>query len=149
MVRWNALSAVIIGSLVMLLSAAILWRFPHAVVAIFIDIDAPGNAQTVAIALTLTSIAAVFQFFDGLQAVAAWALRGLKDTLVPMWIATCGYWVCGLGGGYIAGFVLNYGARGIWWGMALGLTVAAILLATRLYLMMRPAKLEQRIALSL
>ena len=98
------------------------------------------------IAVTLTGIAAVFQFFDGLQAVAGWALRGLKDTLLPMWIATCGYWLCGLGGGYTAGFVLGYGAEGVWWGMAAGLTVAAILLSMRLYLLMRQPRLSLRIA---
>jgi MATE family multidrug resistance protein len=146
LIQWNAISAVTLGSLVMLGSALLLWNFPHHIVGVFINIEAPNNALTVTIAVTLTGIAAVFQFFDGLQAVAGWALRGLKDTLVPMWIATCGYWLCGLGGGYTAGFVLGYGAEGIWWGMAAGLTVAAILLSTRLYLLMRQPRLNLRIA---
>ena len=141
-VQWSALCAIVIGVAVMFTSALLLWFYPQRVVAVFIDIDAPENAQTVAIAVSLTVIAAVFQIFDGLQAIAAWALRGLRDTLVPMWIATCGYWVCGLGGGYVAGFVLGHGAEGIWWGMAGGLTVAAILLCTRLYLMLRLRSLQ-------
>ncbi len=146
LVQWNAILAVALGSLVMLSSALLLWHFPRHIVAVFIDIDAPHNALTVTFAVTLTSIAAVFQFFDGLQAIAGWALRGLKDTLVPMWIATCGYWLCGLCGGYVAGFVLGYGAEGIWWGMAAGLIVSAILLSIRLYLLMRLSRLSSLIA---
>lgn len=144
-VQWNALMAVALGSTVMIISALLLWYFPYTIVAIFIDIDAAHNANTVEIAVALTAIAAVFQFFDGLQVVAGWALRGLKDTLVPMWIATGGYWLCGLGGGYTTGFILGYGAKGIWWGLAAGLMVASILLSIRLYLMMRTSRLMLRI----
>lgn len=144
MVQWNALVAVVLGAIVMLFSASILWNIPHLIIALFIDLELPENAQMINIAVSLTAIAAVFQFFDGLQAVSSWALRGLKDTLIPMWIATCGYWLCGLGGGYMAAFVFNYGAEGIWWGMAAGLTVAGILLSTRLYLMMRTDQLASR-----
>ena len=144
MAQWNAQSAMIIGACVMFTSALLLWNFPEYVVAIFLDINAPENANTVAIAITLTTIAAVFQVSDGLQAVAGWSLRGLKDTLVPMWIATGGYWLCGLGGGYLAGFVWGYGAQGIWWGMAGGLTAAALMLSARLYLMMRTPRLLAR-----
>ena len=146
--QWDAQSAVVLGAGIMFTSAILLWLFPQYVIAIFIDINAPENANTVAIASTLIVIAAVFQVSDGLQAVAAWCLRGLKDTLVPMWIATCGYWLCGLGGGYIAGFVFNYGAEGIWWGMAGGLTVAAVMLSARLYLTMRTPQLAAHIAKS-
>lgn len=122
---------------VMLSSALVLWLFPEPIVGLFIDVDDPGNARVVAIAVSLTSIAAIFQLFDGLQVVALWCLRGLRDTLVPMLIASTGYWVCGLGSGYWFGFVLDTGATGVWWGLAGGLTITGIPLSTRLYLLLR------------
>lgn len=137
MTRWIARTALAAGSCVMLTSAFVLWMFPEQVVAFFIDVEAPENARVLAIAVTLTSIAAIFQLFDGLQVMAAWCLRGLKDTLVPMWIGAAGYWLCGLGSGYWLGFVKGYGATGVWWGLAAGLTIASLLLAARLHLMLR------------
>ena len=41
-------------------------------------------------------IVAVFQVFDGLQAIASRALRGIKDTIAPLWLAGAGYWVLGI-----------------------------------------------------
>ena len=82
--------------------------------------------------VVLAGIAAIFQLFDGLQAVASRALRGMKDTLVPMWIASIGYWLLGLLGGWLLCFPLGYGARGLWWGLALGLFVTSVALVWRL-----------------
>ena len=79
-----------------------------------------------------SGIAAVFQVFDGLQAVASRALRGLRDTLVPMWIASLGYWLFGVAGGWLLSFPLGFGARGLWWGLALGLMVTSLALLRRL-----------------
>ena len=53
------------------------------------------GATTVAIAASLLRIAAMFQVADGVQTVAAGALRGMHDTRVPMLVATFGYWAVG------------------------------------------------------
>ena len=45
------------------------------------------------LAATLLLYAALFQFPDGIQVLSAGALRGLKDTRVPMWLAALAYWV--------------------------------------------------------
>jgi MATE family multidrug resistance protein len=137
MTRWTTRTAMALAGGVMLSAALVLWLFPEPIVGLFIDVDAPDNADVVAIALSLTSIAAIFQLFDGLQVVALWCLRGLRDTLFPMLIASAGYWLCGLGSGYWLGFVLDTGATGVWWGLAAGLTITGVLLATRLYLLLR------------
>ncbi|MEJ2089375.1 MAG: hypothetical protein P8Y69_13080, partial [Gammaproteobacteria bacterium] len=49
-----------------------------------------------------------------------------------MWIASLGYWIFGVIGGWALGFPLGYGARGVWWGLALGLMVTAMALLWRL-----------------
>ena len=136
-VRTSAVTGIALGATVMLVSATLLWLFPERIVSAFLDVGDPDNAQVVAYAAILAGIAAVFQLFDGLQAIAARALRGLKDTLVPMWIASVGYWVLGLLGGWILCFPLGYGAVGLWWGLAIGLIATGGALVWRLLLRTR------------
>lgn len=84
-----------------------------------------------ALAATLVLYAAAFQFPDGIQALSAGALRGLKDTRVPMAITLLAYW--GLGMPLAAALALGagHGAQGMWAGLILGLTAAACLLTWR------------------
>ena len=109
----------------------------HFLTGFFLDINDPENAQVIALCASLFMIAATFQLFDGLQAIAVRALRGMKDVMVPMWIAALGYWVFGIGGGYTLAFVLDYGPQGLWWGLATGLTIAGILLSSRFLILSR------------
>ena len=88
----------------------------------------------------LLILAAFFQIFDGLQVMAALALRGLKDTIAPLWFAGVGYWVFGIAGGWILAFPMEMGAHGLWWGMAAGLTITGTLLAIRFALLTTPGR---------
>lgn len=83
------------------------------------------------IASELLLIAAVFQLSDGIQVMALGALRGISDTRIPTYITFLAYWVIGLGVGYYLGITMGIGPQGVWYGLALGLTVAAILLYWR------------------
>ncbi len=104
---------------------------PELVTRLFLEPDDPGFREITDLAARLFLIAAIFQVFDGLQAVASRALRGIKDTVAPLWLAGFGYWVLGIGGGCLLTFPLGLGAVGLWWGMALGLIVTSCLLAWR------------------
>ena len=71
-------------------------------------------------------VAAAFQLFDGMQAVAAGLLRGLQDTRMPMVIALFGYWVPGFGTAILLGFFTPFrdsasgsAWRSGWWVSAL------------------------------
>ena len=64
-------------------------------------------------------------------AFASRALRGLKDTVAPLWLAGFGYWVLGIGGGCLLTFPAGLGVIGLWWGLACGLIVTASLLTWR------------------
>ncbi|HYZ40891.1 MAG TPA: MATE family efflux transporter, partial [Stellaceae bacterium] len=119
-------------------TAVVLWTVPDAIISVYIDIADPANRATVVIARRLLAIAALFQVFDGMQTIAAGALRGYKDTMAPMLLAGFGYWGAGFGGGWLLAFPLGYGAVGLWWGLALGLAVVAILLSLRLHLLAPP-----------
>jgi len=89
---------------------------------------------------TLLMMAALFQISDGLQVSAAGALRGLKDTEVPMVITVIAYWLIGMPLGYTLGIVLGGGARAVWVGLICGLTSAAVLLNYRFYLLTRRSR---------
>ena len=104
---------------------------PGLVSHIFLDPADPNFATITGLVATLLLIAAVFQVFDGMQAIASHALRGLKDAVVPMVIAGIGYWLIGLGSGYVFGFHFGWGAPGLWGGVALGLAFTGTLLAWR------------------
>jgi MATE family multidrug resistance protein len=89
------------------------------------------DAEVVAIASQLLILAAVFQLSDGVHVAGLGALRGLEDVKVPTIITVIAYWVIALPVGYIIGFKFNQGAPGVWAGLALGLSVAAVLLSLR------------------
>lgn len=89
------------------------------------------DAAVAGLAASLLLFAAAFQFPDGVQVLSAGALRGLKDTRVPMFIAMLAYWGVGMPLGAGLGLGLGWGPRGMWLGLIAGLTVAAILLGTR------------------
>src|SRR5579863_6665582 len=124
--------AVGLGALFMVAMAMLLWTAPRLLTGVYLDVRDPGNAGLVAIALQLFVIAALFQIFDGVQVIAAGALRGYRDTAVPMLIAAIGYWAIGFAGGWLLAFPLAFGAVGLWVGLALGLGVVAISLTVRL-----------------
>jgi MATE family multidrug resistance protein len=125
--------AITLGIGFMAAAALVLLRFPQAIIAAYVDVTDPANRETIEIARQLIVIAALFQVFDGIQVIAAGALRGYKDTMAPMLLATCGYWGVGFGGGWLFAFRLGHGPVGLWWGLALGLAVVSLLLTLRLH----------------
>ncbi len=124
--------AVALGGVFMAAMAVLLVAAPRTIVGLYLDLGDPANAGTVAIAVKLFVIAAVFQIFDGVQVIAVGALRGYRDTAVPMLIAAIGYWAIGFVGSWVLAFPLGLGAVGLWSGLALGLAVVGIALTVRL-----------------
>lgn len=124
--------ATLVGVLVMFPSALIYLFFGETLVSLFLDTNDPSELPAVAHAVTYIAIAGLFQFADGGQAVIAGALRGFKDTRVPMVIALVGYWPVGIGAALLFAFPMGYGGAGVWSGLALGLFVVWGMLALRL-----------------
>ena len=125
---WVALA---IGTGFMAFTAAAMLLMPRTLLRIYVDPDAAQNAVMVGFALQYLVLAAAFQLVDGIQAVAAGALRGLQDTRVPMWIAIFSYWVPGFGLAIGLGFFTTLQGTGVWIGLATGLAFAAVLLSWR------------------
>lgn len=90
----------------------------------------------------LVALAAIFQLSDGAQVALLGMLRGMNDTRVPMLINAFSYWAVAFAAGYYAAHHLGFGARGLWGGLILGLTVAALLLSIRLKVRVHQVKAE-------
>jgi MATE family multidrug resistance protein len=123
--------AMAIGAGFMTLTAGAMILAPELLLRIYVDPALPANAALVGFALQYLVLAAIFQLADGVQAVAAGALRGLQDTRVPMWIAIFSYWVPGIGMSIGLGFFTPLEGTGVWIGLATGLFFAAVLLIWR------------------
>lgn len=115
----------------MCLTAALMIFAPMLLLQIYVDPAEPANAAMVGFAVQYMLVAAAFQLVDGVQAVAAGALRGLQDTRMPMVIAVFSYWVPGLGTAIWLGFYTPLEGTGVWIGLAIGLVFAAALLTLR------------------
>jgi MATE family multidrug resistance protein len=127
-VRWAAGAGFALGGITQL-AAFVLLVFGGAWISGLYTSD-PAVA---ALAVLLMRYAAVFQLPDGVQALSSGALRGLKDTRVPMLITILAYWGVGLPLGAWFGLHLGQRAPGLWIGLILGLSVAGSLLAWRLW----------------
>ena len=109
------------------------------------------DAQVVAIAANLLIFIALYQLFDDANATMAGALRGYKDTRVPMVISLVGYWLIALP----LGIVLALGWLGLpaidvygyWSGPTFGLFLVALCVGVRLYQTSRDEARIDRLAL--
>ncbi|MDG2374989.1 MAG: MATE family efflux transporter [Woeseiaceae bacterium] len=130
--RLGGMVGILICIIFMSFSAAFLLLFRDLVVGIYTN-----DPSVTEIAISLLLIAAVFQIADGVQIGAAGALRGYKDTRVPMVINTFSYWVLGFPLAYLAAITFQAPPSYIWAGFVLGLTVAAVLLTARFHILSR------------
>ncbi len=115
----------------MIVMAIVLLVFSQQVIGLYLDIGKPENANVRAIATMMLSIAALSQILDGVQTTAAGALRGLKDTRIPMLLSILAFWCVGLGSGYVLGFRFGLGGIGLWLGLCFGVATSAVVFAWR------------------
>ncbi|HEY9545378.1 MAG TPA: MATE family efflux transporter [Solimonas sp.] len=119
-------AGILIGVGFALFSASVMLIAPHAIVALYTNVDAVAH-----IAAGFLAYAAVFQIVDCIQATSGGALRGIKDTRVPMLITVAAYWVIGLPLATVLTFKTALGPAGVWCGFIGGLSIAAMGLSTR------------------
>jgi MATE family multidrug resistance protein len=124
-------TAFVIGTGFMALMGLVMIVAPRLLLRAFIDVQDPVNVPVMALAVSFLAFAALFQIFDGAQAVASGMLRGLHDTKVPMIYAAIGYWGVGLPLGALLAFHFGFAGTGIWAGLSAGLAVVALLLLSR------------------
>ena len=130
--RRSGLTGITAGGAAMLFWSALFLLLPGPLASLFTD-----EAAVVAATIPLLSIAAAFQISDGVQAVAAGALRGAGDTRWPLVSNVIGHYAVGLPLGILLAFGLGWRAAGLWWGLSAGLTMVAVALTARFWALMR------------
>lgn len=124
--RFASIVGVYSGVVYALLTGVVLISLRHVLVLAYTD-----NPDIIAVASNLLLLAAAFQLVDVTQAMASGALRGYRDTRVPMYMQLFSYWLVGLGTAYWLGEQF-WGVYGYWSGICIGLGTAALLLLLRL-----------------
>lgn len=124
--RFAAMTGVGICAAIMVVSAVSIVLLNDQIAAIYTHDE---EVRTLAASLLL--LAAVFQISDGVQVGAAGALRGFKDTAVPMVMCLFAYWIVGFPIAWIFGVHYEMGPAYVWVGLIAGLTVSAVLLMIR------------------
>ncbi len=107
----------------------ILARF--AISRFFFGEAAESAGAVIELTATLLMVGATFFVADGIQTVAAGALRGMSDTRVPLLFAAVSYWGIGFTAAYVLAFDTRLGAVGVWIGVSCGTAVYAALLILR------------------
>jgi len=136
-VRLRGFTGIALCGTIMLCSAIALLLFSQSIVGFYTSDPAVRD-----VAVSLLFIAAIFQVSDGLSLGGAGALRGLKDTRVPMYFCIVAYWIIGLPLSWWLGIGLGLGPRWVWVGFVAGLTTAALLLNARFIYMTRPERVR-------
>lgn len=127
-----AYHSLLIG-LIITASIALIFIFAaDHLISIFINSDESNFQEIRKLAVSFLYCAAAFQCFDGVQAIANGALRGLKDTLVPMLLSIGCYWILGVGSAYYFALHTELKSLGVWYGLTLGLMSIGVILLIRL-----------------
>ncbi|GAB2588249.1 MATE family efflux transporter [Dyella jejuensis] len=127
-VRYAGFCGIGLTLVTQLVSAGLMLSFPHFIASLYTH-----DKTVIELAAQLLVLAGLFQFSDGIQVASNGALRGLKDTRLPMAITLFAYWMVGMPVGWWLAFHAGLGARGIWMGLIAGLSMAALLLFARFW----------------
>ncbi|HMU43902.1 MAG TPA: MATE family efflux transporter [Ignavibacteriaceae bacterium] len=125
-VRTAGITALVLGVSLMTLFGIVFMSLNKYLPTLYIK-----DNEVILIASSLIIIAAIFQIFDGAQAVGIGILRGLTDVKVPTLITFIAYWIIGLPSAYLFGFVFDFGVSGIWVGLLISLASSASMLTVR------------------
>ncbi len=116
-------TAFAMGGGVMAIAALIFIVFRESLPLLYTE-----DLAVVSLAALLLPIAGAFQIFDGLQVVGGGLMRGMGRPKAGAVVNLIGFYVIGLPLAWLLAFPAKLGVVGIWWGLAAGLGVVAILL---------------------
>jgi MATE family multidrug resistance protein len=135
--RRAGFAAIGLGAGFMAAMVVLIVMLRHLIPLAFLNAGDREAAATIALAASLLTIGATFFIADGIQTIAAGALRGLNDTRVPMIIAAMSFWLVGFVACYTLGFSAQLGVTGVWMGFTVAIVLYAFLLTLRFDLLTR------------
>ena len=124
--RQTGFMGIAFGMVLSIFTATTMIVFYQSLIGVF-----SSDEFVLGVASQLIFLAAIFQLSDGIQVNASGALRGMKDTNVPMIICIIAYWVIGFPVGYIIAEYAGWGVEGYWIAIICGLTISAALMTHR------------------
>ena len=124
--RRSGFASFLLVFILMIVSALVFIIFRNYLPVLYVD-----DSSVINIASTLLIIAGLFQISDGIQAVGLGILRGIRDIKKPTIVTFISYWIISIPLSYFLGIEYGYGVYGIWIGLSVGLTLAAIFHITR------------------
>jgi MATE family multidrug resistance protein len=133
--RRAGFAALALGAIFMALMTSFVALARDVLPILFLGSPSAETAATFELTAMLLLVGLFFFIADGLQTVAAGALRGLNDTRVPLLFATFSFWVIGFSGCWWLGFRVDLGAVGVWIGLTIGLIIYAVLLVSRFHVL--------------
>lgn len=101
-----------------------------------------SEEDVVALVAILSYSVILYQFGDGLQILFANALRGIADVKYMAYMAFVCHFLIALPIGYYCGFILEWGAVGIWCGFPISLTLLGVLLWRRFNILTKRSTLK-------
>ncbi|WP_375753908.1 MATE family efflux transporter [Vibrio sp. HN007] len=132
----RSLFGIAIAGMLSSVSIVTLLLFPDSIIRLYTNDPVISGTATILLIYT-----AVYQFSDAIQTAANGALRGYKDTKIPMFLSIGVYWGVALPLGVMTGLtdklVPAMGEEGFWVGIITGLTLGALLMLFRLHHVIR------------
>lgn len=129
--RLTAKTGLAMNTVVAALTAAFTVLFAGGIASLY-----TGDEKVIFTAVGLLYLNALYQISDAYQVGAVAALRGYKDTRVPLLLILATFWGVGLPLGYGLGLTHVFGepmgVRGFWISLVVGLSMVAVLLGYRL-----------------
>lgn len=116
--------AVLLSMIFMSIAALAYILIPLPLVRIFTD-----KAEILEAGTYLLATVALFQIPDGLQVTLFGVLRGMNQVKKPFIWVTFSHYICGLPLGCLLAYHYNWGAKGLWVGLAVGLSVYSLCLS--------------------
>jgi MATE family multidrug resistance protein len=141
--RRAGFTAIALGAVFMAAMAVLAIATRNIIPLAFLGEVTVENGATIALAATLLTIGASFFIADGMQTIAAGALRGLNDTRIPLLFAVLCFWVAGFSASYGLAFAAGFGAPGVWIGLSIGTVTFAVLLVWRFHLLTKRGYLPE------
>ncbi len=113
----------------MALTTLVFLLFPQQIANAYLK-----EQEVIQFAVTMLLVIGVYQISDGIQVVSSGILRGLGDVKSTAWLGFMSYWLIGIPCSFLLAKTFGLGPIGVWWGLAIGLLVAAISITWRVFI---------------
>ncbi len=123
-VKKDIKSGIIVGVIYIFIAVSCFLVFPELLLSWMTK-----DLNVILLGSQLLMIVALFQLSDVLQVILTGMLRGLGVTKLPFLLVFLGYWLIGIPSGIYFTFYAGVGVKGLWWGLAISLSIVAIALS--------------------